>query len=137
MGSLYNKLKEASDGVEGYVAKAKLNIYTSNHTLDVEHDQTINIPFNIDAEYRSWGIASIDLIIVSQISVPYSTVAIGQNGEEGERNNLAMKIDLSTAEREWVPGGYYGVSEVDISLTPEGNVANVKLVCVYISKEER
>ena len=135
MSNLFQRLKEAGEGLDQYTAQAKVNIYGGPKSHDIEYDQKINIPFNIDMEARSWGIGQMSLLATTTIQIPISFVQIGPQGEDGQRNEQTLTLDLSTAETEWIPGGYFGIQELDISLAPEGGIANAKLVCVYIKKD--
>lgn len=130
MSNLFQRLKEQSDGMEQYQANAKLVIQTQDHNVDVEAEQTVAIPFHIDMDASGYGIKNINILATSTINVAWEEVGV-ENEQRVPRN---AKIDLSTAEVEWVAGGFYGISELILSVTTGGGVANARLVCVYIEK---
>lgn len=134
MSNLYGKIREQSDGLNDYTAVVKLALYSQDHDRELEYDKQVQIPYNIDLDIRNWGIKDISLLVTDTIEIPYSVVEYDANGEESSRQDKALTLDLSTAEIEWVAGGSFGLSELDISLTAEGGIASAKLVAMYIQK---
>ncbi len=134
MSNFYNKLKEKSDSLYEYNANVALSIYGSNSDFEMEYEKQVQIPYNLDMDIRDWGIKDIGLLVTATIEIPYTMITYDANGNEADRQEKTLTLDLSTAEIEWVGGGSFGLSELDISLTPEGGIANAKLVAMYIQK---
>jgi hypothetical protein len=55
--------------------------------------------------------------------------------EQGQEEQREVSVDLSTAETEWAPAGFYGISELILSLTQEGGLAAAKIVYCYINPD--
>ena len=126
MSNLYNHLKEA-DGMNQYKAQASLSIYFQNKNFEVNHDDEITIPYTLDVDYKDWGISNISIIASSELKVPYVLT-----NDQGQEQSQEAVVDLSTAETEWVPAGFYGISELILSITENGGIASPKVIACFI-----
>lgn len=137
--NLYNRLSEETNSMYQFSSKVKVSIYISNDSTDKYSDietEEIIIPYNIDVEYRSWGIKSIYPLVTATVKVPYIVKHYETETGDEKEELREISLDLSTAELEWVEGGTFSLYELILSLTEDGGVANARIVCSYINPEK-
>lgn len=109
---------------ESYMAdKVDLSVYDGDDNM--EWGRTVRVKYNLDIEYRSWGIKDITPVIVDDIEI------VGWNQETGEET--AITILSSDIDIEWVDADTYSPFELDVTLK-DGKVDAAVMTFGYIKK---
>lgn len=121
------KLHEAKDS--NFIAKAILEINQFEADVDVSHSKTIDIPFELDINYSSWGINDIKIRPTGKLKIEYEET----DWETDKKIKRELDIDLENHQvTEWEKGEGYSIVEIRINLSKDGKVQNIELVGMYI-----
>lgn len=126
---LYNKLKESMDEPDEFSSEVTPEVVIQGD-YDVAEVQTVRIPYRLIVDYSSIGIKSIDLLVTETITVDYVLLDMSTD-EEIEKS---VKVDLSTSEIEWQPGGQYSVDGLLLNLTEDGGLVRSTILATYIEQ---
>ena len=77
----------------------------------------VTIPFDIQFEYRSWGIKGAYFTASGKITVIYS-----EYDDQDSETEKEVELDLSELKHEWVEGGFYGPEKLMLFLNADGSV---------------
>jgi len=117
MHDVLNKARELHERLTEYHTDVDVEIYPKKKTLSAEADK-VSVPFNIDLEFRSWGLKDISVMLYDEITVPYLLVDMEADREE-ERE---LVVDLSKLNIDYYEGGGYYPEVLVIHLNEDGTV---------------
>jgi len=110
---------------DGYAYEISTNVIILGTADDVDYDGSgykANIKFNIDFEYRSWGINGVEFqLLMSQIPVYFE-----MNGADRSVNVDREQIDIL-----WTAGQVYTVGDLDVTLNKDLSVKEATLEVYY------
>ena len=107
-------LNEQADN--DYIVDVNVDIFTFDKNKLIE-DTTVNVPFSLSIESRSWGIKSIIPVLSDIITIPY----IEEDVTTGETEDKQIQLDLSALPVDYV-NGPLTVQSINIYLDEKGNV---------------
>ena len=130
---IYEEAKRVHEQEDAKMYKdVSVDISLPDKTWLADYVSKVNVPFDLDLEYRSWGLKGIDIILRDTITVSYTAV----NQDTDESQDREVEVDLLDLPIEWTASNYYGPDSMYLSLKPDGTVDYAKshiMVC-YISK---
>jgi len=103
---MYEELRSMTETNEKYRADVKVDIYTDKKDVFIDGEGDASITYNLDIEYREYGIKGI-LPILSGDSV----VSYVESTEDAEHEtDKEITVDLFNIKIDWVEGdGFYPV----------------------------
>lgn len=93
---------------------------------DIDFPNSIEISFELDVIYRSWGIADVVFIFPPSISIPYEV----EQSVDGPRETLELEVPLENVEQTRVEGDGITVDGLVVDLDDDFKVKSVE---AYIS----
>ena len=118
MTEIYNKahqrtLQEQEGAYQS--PEVPVNVYAANKDL-YEADKVI-VPFDLEFEYRTWGVKDVSVFCKGVVDVPYM-----KTDEAGGTTEGVFTLDLEQLDTEWASGGRYTADSIDIWLDAEGEI---------------
>lgn len=129
-------MKKVIEQMDGYRAEVQVTIYASNYVKarnlgDIENNDRVSVAYDIDIEFRSWGIKDITLSFRKPVTIHIVEQDLDSN-VVGERD---IEVDLSTAQIDWVEGDGYAPYELEVTLDAKGAASEVTMNCYYMKKD--
>lgn len=119
-------VNEQEDGM--YRHEVPVSVHTAGPgTLDIEDPGPVQISFYIEIEYRSWGLADINVTLKDAVEF---SVAIGGV-------DVPIKIDFDNVEAkiEWLEGTGYAPAELHVTLAADHTVQDVEVDFYYLKPQ--
>ena len=117
---MYEKLRNVMESNEQYRANVKVDIYSDNKDVYIDSEGDASITYNLDIEYRDYGIKSILPILSGDTVVSY--VETDESSDELKEVDKERHVDLYNVKIDWVEGeGFYPV-QLTLYLTETGEV---------------
>jgi hypothetical protein len=117
---MYEQLREAMDSKDHYKADVKVDIYTDNKNVYIDSEGDASITYNLDIEFREYGIKSIMPILAGDAIVYY--VETDEMSDDMTQTDKEITVDLYNVRVDWVEGdGFYPV-QLTLYLTETGEV---------------
>jgi len=110
----FTSLRKLHEQSEDYHAKVKTDFFVEPRG-SYASSVYVSVPFNIEIEYRDWGIKNIMLTLSRVVDVD-----LVLEDEEGTEKNMTIKVDLGQLPQEWVRGSGYAPIEMSLHMTTEG-----------------
>ena len=116
------KLQEASD--YRMTTKVQVNVYPLNSDRDVDiNESDVEITWDMEPEYRSWGMKGIDVTLRDTVTVLYTENIYTDDDEESVDKEI--EIDLSSIDHKninWTPGSHVLPTALTVYLNEDGSV---------------
>ena len=127
----FTKLRKLHEQSDEYRAKVQVH-FTIEEKGYVADSVYVEVPFNIDMEFRSWGLKDISVDLTSEVEVE-----LNLQDEAGNEKPLTIKVDLTQLPREWVRGGGYAPLEMSLHLTTDGKIdyKNSYIEIMFLKKD--
>jgi len=112
-------------GSEKYSAEVYVELSCEDKGLDIEMPfPKVEISYDVDVEYRSWGIGDITITPRGETSLDVVV--------DGERRSITL--DLDDAEVDWIEGSVYAPATLSVLVDRDLNVKEITLFCYFIMK---
>jgi len=108
------KVAEQADREYSAEISLDLTVRTAGNIDDVTYDNKITVSYNIEVEYRTWGIKGYELYVTKPVTIEYET----ESGESKSITIEPIKIDI-----EWQTGAT--VSPYDLYVQIEDDKLDV------------
>ena len=112
-------VSEANDN--RFTTQVKVDLDIENYEGDVYADKA-SVPFEVDIDYRSYGIKDIGIRFPEKVRVSYTK-------EDGTTKELYL--DLEEAEINWSPSSSFTVGKIEIRLNADETVKRFDIDAYY------
>jgi len=113
INELMKLTRTISESDDDFTAEIDVDLSIINHDDDVDFPNKLPVTYEIDIDYRSWGIKSMHVYFKEPLVIEYK--------KEFDSKYSELKLDLNKdVEIEYVAGGSFTPVSIEIYLDIEG-----------------
>lgn len=129
---IYSESRRLHEREELMYKDVAVDISLSDRAWLVDAPGKVSVPFDLDFEYRSWGLKGIEIILQGNIIVSYTAV----NQDTDESQDKEVEVELLDLPIEWAGSNYYGPDSLYLAIKPDGAVDYTRshITVCYIKK---
>lgn len=121
-----------NDGNDDYEMDVDLSVYMEGLQDGEEHryPDSIHMKYNIQVEYRSWGIK--DISVIPREAVGFEVEIIDVNDDIVDTVNVELDFD-QYSKISWVPGAGFAPESIEVTIKRDGTVTDIDFNFYYAS----
>lgn len=129
MNGIFKAIREGTES--GFVTKVPVVI---NHP-DYEYtEDKVSIFFDLELDYRSWGLKDVSVSFSEPVSV-YAESFDTYSGESRGTKEFSIDLNKYISSIDWVAGSSFVPVSLEVYLRPDETIETAVLVFSYIDKQ--
>ena len=129
MRDIYEKLNEADETYTVEVEDVFVEVDGLAENEDSRYSGSAQVSFDIDIDFRSWGIKDISIIPRDRVNFEFEIV----DAEGNVVDTLEVDFDFVDVDWKigWTSGSGYAIDSLEVLVNRDGTVKNVELIMYY------
>jgi hypothetical protein len=131
--ALKGAMNESTDNYLHTEAELTVDAELGNELYVEDTRQKLSVSFEIEFEWRSWGLRAVELGLRSIEEFEIEIMSPTEDGEELVKT-ISVNLDPADVELEWITGDAYTVTDIQVNLNDKGEVTAASATCTYPAK---